>query len=75
MIVLQAKVHLKKEDLEEFENKIMEKTGENYIVIPYHMAALDLKYEPWKEKQIKDYIEQVNNPEDKKKRKPFWWIW
>lgn len=75
MIVLQAKVHLKKEDIEEQEKKIREKTGEDCIIIPYHMAVIDLKYEPWKEKQIKDYIEQVNNPEDKKKRKPFWWIW
>nr|DAZ20641.1 MAG TPA: hypothetical protein [Caudoviricetes sp.] len=37
------------------------------------MDVIDLKFHPWKEKQMKEYIEKINNQEDKKKSKPSWW--
>lgn len=73
MIILQARANLRKEAIEEQEQKIREKTGEDCIVIPYHMDVIDLKFHPWKEKQMKECIEKINNQEDKKKSKLSWW--
>lgn len=67
MIILQARANLKKEDIEEQEQKIREKTGEDCIVIPYHMDVIDLKFHPWKEKQMKEYIEKIKTRKIRKR--------
>lgn len=73
MIVLQANVNLRREEIEEEEKKVREKTGEDCYIIPHYMQAIDLQYKPWKEEQMRKYVGNIDKQEDKKKRKLSWW--